>query len=187
MPIRIVMLTLFVSLSSKTLAQAPFTFEHDWGTVSIRVSAANDASLTSVYLDALQGGTTILDVTVPAEGTVTDAQVADLNKDGYPEVYVFINSAGSGSYGSVIGFAYNGNRSMTPIAMQPLPEDSALLIGYQGHDTFRVEEELLVRYFPIYRSGDSNANPQGGQRIIHYRLQPGEAEWLLEPLTCHAD
>lgn len=74
MPIRIVMLTLFVSLSSKTLAQAPFTFEHDWGTVSIRVSAANDASLTSVYLDALQGGTTILDVTVPAEGTVTNAR-----------------------------------------------------------------------------------------------------------------
>ena len=76
---------------------------------------------------------------------------------------------------------------MTPIAMQPLPEDSALLIGYQGHDTFRVEEELLVRYFPIYRSGDSNANPQGGQRIIHYRPQPGEAGWLLEPLTSHAD
>jgi hypothetical protein len=53
--------------------------------------------------------------------------------------------------------------------------------GYMGHDEFAVGEGSLLRRFPIYRSGDSNAAPTGGMRQLRYRLLPGEAGWILTP------
>jgi hypothetical protein len=38
----------------------------------------------------------------------------------------------------------------------------------------------LVRRFPVYRAGDTNAGPTGGIRQLQYRLVPGEAGWILE-------
>lgn len=36
-----------------------------------------------------------------------------------------------------------------------------------------------MRRFPIYKSGDSNANATGGERQICYKLFSGEASWIL--------
>jgi len=38
----------------------------------------------------------------------------------------------------------------------------------------------LVQRFPIYRPGDANASPSGGERALFYRLARGEAGWLLQ-------
>ncbi len=38
-----------------------------------------------------------------------------------------------------------------------------------------------MRRFPVYREGDTNAAPSGGTRQLQYRLEPGEAGWLLVP------
>jgi len=48
-----------------------------------------------------------------------------------------------------------------------------------GHDDFAVVEQYLVRSFPIYKDGDSNASPSGGKRQLQYTLEPGEAGWQL--------
>ena len=40
-------------------------------------------------------------------------------------------------------------------------------------------ENTLVRRFPVYRDGDTNAKPTGGMRQIQYKLAAGEAGWLL--------
>ena len=50
-----------------------------------------------------------------------------------------------------------------------------------GHDEFRVVESSLVRRFPVYREGDTNAKPTGGTRQISYELKAGEAGWVLRP------
>ena len=36
-------------------------------------------------------------MTAEADGTITELQVEELNADGYPEIYVFFNSAGDRS------------------------------------------------------------------------------------------
>ena len=59
--------------------------------------------------------------------------------------------------------------------MLPVPFSKRDARGYQGHDAFAIVERYLVRRFPIYRKGDTNAKPTGGLRQIHYRLRPGEA------------
>jgi len=113
------------------------------------------------------------------DGTVTGVEVADLNRYGSPEVYVFVTSAGSGSYGSVVGYSANRKNSMSDVYLPSLLKDG-IGIGYMGHDRFTIEEDALVRRFPIYLNGDTNANPTGGMREVHYQLVAGEAGWCLE-------
>ena len=120
-------------------------------------------------------------ITREVDGSVTAAEVGDLDANGDPEIYVFVNSAGSGSYGSLVAYAVNAGKSLSEIYLPPLTDDAALARGYMGHDVFRVVEGKLVRRFPLYREDDTNANPTGGEREIHYRLVPGEAGWILEP------
>ena len=45
---------------------------------------------------------------------------------------------------------------------------------YMGHDTFKIENQKLVRIFPIYGKGDTHKNPTGGLRKMIYGLYPGE-------------
>ncbi len=114
------------------------------------------------------------------DGTVTGAEVADLNVDGSPEVYVYVTSAGSGSYGSLVAYATNRRKSLSEIHLSPLTDDKAAFKGYMGHDEFAVLDGVLGRRFPIYRVSDSNAQPGGGMRQLQYTLVPGEASWQLK-------
>lgn len=114
-------------------------------------------------------------------GTVTGVEVADLNTDGSPEVFVFYTSDGSGSYGGLLGFSANNKKSMSEIFLPDLMDDKKASQGYMGHDEFTIVESRLGRRFPLYRSGDANNNPTGGTRVIFYKLMPGEAGWKLVP------
>jgi len=109
------------------------------------------------------------------DGVVTDAQVADLNSDGFPELLIFTQSAGSGTYGNVIAFSANGAKSMSQVYFPPTSENPKLNKGYMGHDTFLINESALIQEFPIYKEGDPNSNPTGGIRRIQYKLVNGEA------------
>lgn len=114
------------------------------------------------------------------DGSVTGVEVADLNNDGSPEIYVFVNSAGSGSYGTLVAYSANKKKSLTEIYLPPLEDNPENSQGYMGHDKFKVVNENLVRNFPIYKKGDSNAGPTGGTRSLEYQLIAGEAGWRLE-------
>ena len=52
--------------------------------------------------------------------------------------------------------------------------------AHQGHDSFQVDGSHLMQRSPIYRPGDANASPSGGERALFYRLARGEAGWLLQ-------
>ena len=113
------------------------------------------------------------------DGTVTSAEVADLDGDGSPELYIGITNAGSGSAGTLLGYAVNKRKSLSGVFLPPLLATAPQAQGHQGHDSFQVEGRRLVQRFPLYKPGGSNAAPTGGQRALSYRLQAGEAGWLL--------
>lgn len=114
-------------------------------------------------------------VTHEIEGTVMNAEVGDLNIDGFPEVLVYIQSVGSGSYGSIIGYSVNNGKSMSQIATLPeVAENPDTGVGYMGHDEFAIVENTFVRRFPVYKPNDINAKPTGGMRQIQYKLKGGE-------------
>jgi len=110
---------------------------------------------------------------------IEDVLVADLDGNGYDEIYVITRAAGSGSYGAVLGFASNKDKSLSMIDFPGAGEGEKPFEGYRGHDVFSIEGGRLVRTFPVYRDGDPNASPTGGTRRITYGLRPGEAMWQL--------
>lgn len=148
--------------------------------IGFHVTSANTGSLNRVRIQpkGLKGDNTAVEKAI--EGTVGMAEVADLNVDGSPEIYVYVNSAGSGSYGSLVAYAANKKKSLSEIYLPPLQDDAKAAKGYLGHDEFRIVEGTLVRRFPVYRDNDSNAKPTGGTRQIQYKLKAGEAGWILK-------
>ncbi len=147
--------------------------------VTFRVECGNAGSLNTLTLTPSGLEIDNKPITVEVDGVVTGAEVADLNGDGSPEVYVYVSSAGSGTYGSLAAWSSNRKKSLSAITLPELAEDPVNGKGYMGHDQFVVAEQYLVRSFPVYREGDTNAAPSGGTRQLQYRLEPGEATWQL--------
>ncbi len=149
--------------------------------ISFHVTSANQGSLNMLRIvpKGLKGDNQPIEKEV--EGTVTGAEVADLNADGSPEIYVYVTSAGSGSHGSLVAYSANNRKSLSDIYLPSLQGDAKASKGYMGHDEFRVVESSLVRRFPVYGDKDTNAKPTGGTRQIQYKLKAGEAGWVLKP------
>lgn len=111
---------------------------------------------------------------------VIHAEVEDLNSDESPELFVYTQSIGTGSYGKVYAFSVNNKNSMSEVYFQPTSENSMINEGYMGHDEFSVVENTLGQRFPIYKQGITNVEQTGKTRQVSYRLVEGEAMKKLE-------
>lgn len=172
----ILFLSLFVSVSA--FAEDFFAQMVLQGVI-FQIESPNEGSINPVTVRAEGPGGPFGSVDAEADGTITNVEIADLNVDGFPEIYIYVNSAGSGSYGSLIAYASNRNLSISEIYLPPIEEGSDEAKGYMGHDEFAVVENTFVRRFPVYRDGDPNSAPSGGTRQIQYKLAAGEAGWVL--------
>ena len=140
------------------------------------------ASLGTIYVIP-EGFMNTTDTFVIREADpVAEVFTADLNGDGFDELYVVTRSAGSGSYATVHAWSSNRDKSVTPVYVRELPEKEKREVfkGYMGHDSVYVEDNRLVRKFPVYKNGDANCCPSGGTKVVKYALKQGEASWLLE-------
>ncbi|MGB0916380.1 MAG: PliI family lysozyme inhibitor of I-type lysozyme [Flavobacteriales bacterium] len=118
-------------------------------------------------------------VVLELDGQVINAEIEDLNSDGFPEILIYTTSAGSGGYGNVIGYSVNDGKSISQIYFPDIFENKEASSGYMGHDEFAIVETTLVRKFPVYKNDDTNNNPTGGTRQIEYKLNNGEASKLF--------
>ena len=111
---------------------------------------------------------------------ISNVFIADLDGNGFDEIYIITTSVGSGSYGTVLGFASNRDKSLSMINFPEIQEGDENFEGYMGHDTFKIEDQKLARIFPIYNPDDTNENPTGGTCRLVYGLYAGEAMWQLK-------
>ena len=158
----------------------PAGCELSYGDIRFTLQATADGSINQLRIQPSGLAVGNSDISAELDGTAYRAEVADLDSNGWPEVYVYVSSAGSGSYGSLAAYAVNNGKSITPIYLPPLEQSPGDIEGYMGHDEFTVVEDRLVRRFPIYRKDDTNAAPSGGTRQLQYSLEPGEAGWVLK-------
>lgn len=177
--IRVMLLAVMLSGVGPVLA-APLHEALELQGIGFAVNCDNVGSLNTVRIQprGLQGNNAL--ITKKVAGTATGAEVADLNADGSPEVFVYVTSVGSGSYGSLVAYAVNQKKSLSEIYLPPLTDNREASQGYMGHDEFAVVESRLARRFPVYRLGDTNGAPTGGSRQINYQLVAGEAGWVLK-------
>ena len=150
--------------------------------ITFHVVATNEGSLNQLTIipTGLEGSNRVIKQEI--DGSVTGAQIADINADGSPEIYVYVNSAGSGSYGTLVAYSANNKKSLSRIYLPSLEDDKKNAVGYMGHDEFKIMKSTLSRSFPVYKEGDANCCPKGGTRQLQYKLIAGEAGWQLKLL-----
>lgn len=136
-------------------------------------------SLSSIRISS-EGFEYEFNETVKDTDPIKEVFVADLDGNGFDELYIFTVSAGSGSYGKVIGIASNKDKSMSMILFPQIEKGDPIFEGYMGHDVFTIENQRLVRSFPVYGAKNTNADPTEEIRGIVYGLIPGEAMWQLQ-------
>jgi len=73
--------------------------------VTFTVKARGEGSTQELVVQAKDGAVTLPTIKQQVDGTVTSAEVEDLNSDGKPELVLTLVSAGSGSYGSVLAWS----------------------------------------------------------------------------------
>jgi hypothetical protein len=146
--------------------------------IDVIVSSSGVSSINTVSI-RLRGADTR--ATDAADGIIYRAEIADINADGRPEVYAYVSSAGSGSYGSLFAYVIEEDMTMSPVTLPDLTDYAQASDGYMGHDEFSVVASSLVRRFPLYQAGDVNAEPSGGTRNVVYKLRKSNAQWALKP------
>ncbi|MFD2937276.1 hypothetical protein [Spirosoma flavum] len=133
------------------------------------VTAADSGRVRELLVKAYRGELLLTNFRIRVDGAVVGAEVADLDNNRFPELYVYSTSDGTGSFGRVYGWQFLPERKADiTSANWRIPATN----GYMGHDSLWVERDILCRKFPIYNSGDSNADPSGGYQMMRYKLQP---------------
>jgi hypothetical protein len=174
-------LLLATALSGGAWAGAAFNQTLKLQGISFHVQSSGEGSQQQLTITTTGAKPPIKPIQQTVNGQVVGAEVADLNSNGLPEIYVFVQGAGSGSYGELVAYAVMKGSDLSPITLPELTGANAQ--GYQGHDQFQVVESCLARRFPIYKPGDSNAKASGGLRQICYKLRAGEAGFILQPTS----
>jgi hypothetical protein len=174
-------LLLTAALPGSAWAGAAFNQTLKLQGISFQVQSSGEGSQQQLTITTTGAKSPIKPIRQMVNGQVVGAEVADLNSNGLPEIYVYVQGAGSGSYGELVAYSVIKGSELSPITLPELTGANAQ--GYQGHDQFQVVESCLARRFPIYMAGDTNAKATGGMRQICYKLKAGEASWILRPTS----
>lgn len=123
--------------------------------------------------------------TVRFKGAVNKTEILDLNEDTYPEVLIFTQAPTAGKHGNLIGFSVNNGKSMSRISFPDVRQDEQAREGFRGEDEFVIEDNMLVRYFPVYKRVEGQWRPTGITRRLEYRFLDGEAarEFVLTRIS----
>jgi hypothetical protein len=105
-------------------------------------------------------------------GRLAQAEIDDLNSDGFPDLVLFIYTDSNAVFGTVFAFLSEANKSIAPCILPDTRMDGKINTGYKGHDHFSVMASYLQQKFPIYKAGDTD-KPTGGTRVILYQLIKG--------------
>ncbi len=124
-------------------------FEENGITYTLSSPNSSEGNTVTIQTRGLKSGN--IPISRSVEGLVTKAEIADLDGDGSPELFLYTTSPGSGSYGKAYAWSTNGKKVLTEIFIKP-PENKDLS-GYMGHDEFAVIESSFARRFPIYKKG----------------------------------
>lgn len=140
------------------------------------VMAADSGAVRDLTVKAYRGELLLTTFRIRVDGAIVGAEVADLDNNRFPELYVYSTSNGSGSFGRVYAWQFLPERKadVTPMNWR-LPATD----GYMGHDSLWVERNILCRKYPVYLPGDANAEPSGGIQMKRYRLQQAGASYQL--------
>jgi hypothetical protein len=178
---RIVIFLLVIPLTGQTahqiLSNALFDRSLAFGgyVFTVKSSPGTGFGKQLVNIEAMRGTLLLTRFQVPVMGNVIGAQVADLDHNRFPELYIFSQTTGTSSFGFVQGWQFLPQRRAS-ISIQNWQNVAP---DYMGHDSLWTEAGVLCRRFPRYNAGDANAYPSGGLQTTRYQLVPDGQNYRL--------
>ena len=110
--------------------------------------------------------------------------IADINNDGYEELYIFTKGFFPGAYDHVFGVTSDEDISYKEINFPDMkPSDfieNGVLNGYQGQDVYTLEDNTIKRAFPVYNAGDFYNSPSRGYRTLYYTLEKADSHFYYK-------
>lgn len=147
-------------------------------TFCIDIDHPKGASLSDITV-SFKGDTTTR-LSLSDQDPVSNMFKADLDGNGYDEIYFVTTSAGSGSYGKLCGFASNRDKSVSFIDFPNMEEadiqQGGAFYGYTGHDLFVKEGSRIKRSFTVQHPNRDTI------KQIYYTLQRTETGYRLVPV-----
>lgn len=166
--------------SQPAAVAAPFEQRLELLGIDFLVSSPNKDAGNTVRIvpSGLQIDNTPIEMEVA--GQVGGAEVADLNVDRSPEVYVYVRGPAPQQRGTLVAVSANNRKSLGFVNLPELSEHRGASAGYRGHDDMAVVEGRFVRRFPLYGKDGDAARLTGRTRQLQYKLVRGEASWVLK-------
>lgn len=143
--------------------------------ITFQVFSPNNRSGNRLTVTPAGLGTDNTPIEMDISGIITRIEVADINVDGSPELYVY---GFDGKSQTLLAWSANRKKSLSQITLPDL--DAAQSKGYRGRDEYAVVEGILARRFQIYPNDQPESKPTGKTRQIQYKLHAGEAGWILK-------
>jgi hypothetical protein len=112
---------------------------------------------------------------VPVRGRISYVQVDDLNNDGIADLILFIYNDSAAKHGTVLVLMSDGNKSILPCALPDPALEGKINTGYKGGDQFSMMEGTVLEKFPVFKAGDKDSLPTGGNRVVQYRVGRNES------------
>lgn len=111
----------------------------------------NNKSMTSNTLSVKPTGfeKEVNDFGMEVKGRVPNVETDDINRDGIPDLMIYIHANDSINSVNVFGVISESSSSLAPIALPDIYNDPKNRVGYKGHDVFFLFEGYLVRRFPV--------------------------------------
>lgn len=147
-------------IQTLSLQNISFFIEHKADTVTVRSSG-----LTHEFNEnySIQGQ------------RITHAEIEDMNRDGYPELLIYLQNIKQPYDGDVLTFSTNRNQSLSQMSFTPAKDNPDLRPYYRGGDEFSLAEHRLVQRFPEYVKDKAT----GRTKQVAYEVQDGEVSRKL--------
>jgi hypothetical protein len=132
--------------------------------------ATNMASVRPIGFESPANET----MNIPVRGRIAGVQVDDLNNDGIADLVMFIYNDSAARHGTVLVLMSEGNKEIKPCALPDPALEGKINTGYKGGDQFSMMEGTVLEKFPIYKTGDKDSIPTGGNRVVQYTIGRNE-------------
>jgi len=154
-------------LDSRQLTKSDFAKQLNWKNLTFNLFAKKTTPIGDLTIEvpALSEGHQTR--TTPYKGTITDAQLVDLDKDSSPELIVFLDSGKPNKGTSVKVFSVIEDQTMKEIEFPNLWSNPDFGDNYMGRNTFSIVDDALVLTFPVF---DDNLNLTDQQKEVRYKM-----------------
>ncbi|GMV77481.1 MAG: hypothetical protein AMXMBFR79_06160 [Chitinophagaceae bacterium] len=117
------------------------------------------------------------DLNIDIKGQVTGAEIDDLNKDGFPDLVVYIVTDNEKNQGTVFAITSNENKTIAPIIFPSLMDNEKYRTGYTGNDVFKLLNGTLTHKFTV--TDNTNAATQAivARQLLYNVVKSDNGVW----------